>query len=98
MAGATAQREDEDTSVDGIVLRRSGRGWQVGPEQMADLTSAMVLADLLAADLGPPAPRPVAPRPAAPRPPRPPRELRVTLPRRATRPTRATPTRRRGWR
>ena len=67
MAGETAQREDEDTSVDGIVLRRSGRGWQVGPEQMADLTSAMVLADLLAADLGPPAPRLTAPRPAAPR-------------------------------
>ncbi len=94
MAGATAQREDEDTSVDGIVLRRSGRGWQVGPEQMADLTSAMVLADLLAADLGPPALArpPLARRPLA-RPPlaRPPRELRATLPR-AT-PTRATPTR-----
>ena len=60
MAGETAPREDEDTSEDGIVLRRSGRGWQVGPEQMADLTSAMVLADLLAADLGPP-PRPAAP-------------------------------------
>ena len=69
MAGETAQREDEDTSVDGIVLRRSGRGWQVGPEQMADLTSAMVLADLLAADLG--RPRPATPRPAAPRPPTP---------------------------
>jgi len=61
VAGETAQREDEDTSEDGIVLRRSGQGWQVGPEQMADLTSAMVLADLLAADLGPPTPRPAAP-------------------------------------
>jgi hypothetical protein len=61
VAGETAPREDEDTSEDGIVLRRSGRGWQVGPEQTADLTSAMVLADLLAADLGPPAPRPAAP-------------------------------------
>ena len=61
MAGETAQREDEDTSEDGIVLRRSGQGWQVGPEQLADLTSAMVLADLLAADLGPPPPRPAAP-------------------------------------
>jgi len=38
-----------------VVVRRSGRGWQVGPEQTADLTSAMVLADLLAADLGEPA-------------------------------------------
>jgi hypothetical protein len=53
-AGETAQREDQETSEDGIVLRRSGRGWQVGPEQLTDLTSAMVLADLLAADLGPP--------------------------------------------
>ena len=61
VAGETAQREDEATSEDGIVLRRSGQGWQVGPEQLADLTSAMVLADLLAADLGPPPPRPAAP-------------------------------------
>jgi hypothetical protein len=61
VARETAQREDEDTSEDGIVLRRSGQGWQVGPEQLADLTSAMVLADLLAADLGPPPPRPAAP-------------------------------------
>jgi hypothetical protein len=37
-----------------VVVRRSGRGWQVGPEETADLTSAMVLADLLAADLGSP--------------------------------------------
>jgi len=40
------------------VVRRSERGWQVGDEQAADLTSAMVLADLLAADLGAPAPPP----------------------------------------
>ena len=38
-----------------LVVRRSGQGWQVGPEETADLTSAMVLADLLAADLGSPA-------------------------------------------
>jgi len=38
-----------------VLVRRSGQGWQVGPEETADLTSAMVLADLLAADLGPPA-------------------------------------------
>ena len=37
-----------------VVVRRSGQGWQVGPEETADLTSAMVLADLLAADLGSP--------------------------------------------
>jgi hypothetical protein len=36
-------------------VRRSGQGWQVGDEETADLTSAMVLADLLAADLGAPA-------------------------------------------
>jgi ANTAR domain len=60
-AGETAQREDQETSEDGMVLRRSRRGWQVGPEQLTDLTSAMVLADLLAADLGPPAPPPARP-------------------------------------
>jgi ANTAR domain len=38
--------------TDGIVVRRSDQGWQVGGEQTTDLTSAMVLADLLAADLG----------------------------------------------
>jgi hypothetical protein len=43
-----------DTSG-GIVVRRSGQGWHVGDEEAADLTSAMVLADLLAADLGVPA-------------------------------------------
>ena len=45
-----------------LVVRRSGQGWQVGPEETADLTSAMVLADLLAADLGSPA----VPLPAGP--------------------------------
>lgn len=44
-----------DASPYGVVVRRSARGWQVGDEQAADLTSAMVLADLLAADLGSPA-------------------------------------------
>jgi hypothetical protein len=42
------------------VVRRSAQGWQVGDEQAADLTSAMVLADLLAADLG--SPRKTRPR------------------------------------
>ena len=41
-------------------MRRSAGGWQVGDEEAADLTSAMVLADLLAADLGAPAPPPAA--------------------------------------
>ena len=42
------------------MVRRSARGWQVGDEQAADLTSAMVLADLLADDLGAPAPSPAS--------------------------------------
>jgi len=53
------------TKPDEAVVRRSGRGWIVGDEAAPDLTSAMVLADLLAADLassepaaaGKPAPR-----------------------------------------
>jgi hypothetical protein len=48
-------------STDPVVVRRSGEGWQVGAEETADLTSAMVLADLLAADLGVPAPPPAGP-------------------------------------
>ena len=47
-----------ETTPDAVVVRRSERGWQVGAEETADLTSAMVLADLLAADLGTPAPPP----------------------------------------
>jgi ANTAR domain-containing protein len=46
---------------EGVVVRRSGQGWQVGAEETADLTSAMVLADLLAADLGFLAPPPASP-------------------------------------
>ena len=61
MSGQTTRREREHAATEGmsgdpVVVRRSGQGWQVGPEQAADLTSAMVLADLLAADLGGPAP------------------------------------------
>ena len=32
------------------VVRRSGQGWRVGDDELPDLTSAMVLADLLAAE------------------------------------------------
>ena len=72
MGGDRTQREDEDTApepmgTDPVVVRRSGQGWQVGPEETADLTSAMVLADLLAADLGSPA-VPLAGPPAGPPP------------------------------
>src|ERR1700728_2372907 len=38
-----------------VIVRRSESGWQVSGEETADLTSAMVLADLLAVDLGAPA-------------------------------------------
>jgi hypothetical protein len=43
---------DTPTEASGLVVRRGEQGWQVGDEQAADLTSAMVLADLLAAELG----------------------------------------------
>jgi hypothetical protein len=42
------------------VIRRSGQGWRVDDEELPDLISAIVLADLLAAEL-PGAPRPVPP-------------------------------------
>jgi hypothetical protein len=42
----------DDESAGELVVRRSGQGWQVGDEETDDLTSAMVLADLLAGDLG----------------------------------------------
>jgi hypothetical protein len=41
------------------IARRTATGWRVGDEEVSDLTSAMVLADLLAAELpagGPPTP------------------------------------------
>jgi hypothetical protein len=37
-------------SRDGVVVRKAERGWVVGDENVSDLTSAMVLADLFAAD------------------------------------------------
>ena len=52
---------DTPTEASGLVVRRSEQGWQVGDEQAADLTSAMVLADLLAAELGSPGSAPIPP-------------------------------------
>jgi hypothetical protein len=46
------------------VARRTANGWRVGDEEVSDLTSAMVLADLLAAEL-PTQPMPVLAAPAA---------------------------------
>jgi ANTAR domain len=57
----TGETSSESADNSGLVVRRSGQGWQVGDEQAADLTSAMVLADLLAAELGSPAPPPAGP-------------------------------------
>jgi hypothetical protein len=57
---------DTANDASGLVVRRSDQGWQVGDEQAADLTSAMVLADILAAELGTPAPPPASP-PRSPR-------------------------------
>src|SRR5215469_18695952 len=52
--------EQVDMSVDGatgrhgrdddVVVRKADRGWVVGGENVSDLTSAIVLADLFAAD------------------------------------------------
>ena len=79
MDGELTRREDQDAArqamgavpisgpISGpVVVRRSGQGWQVGAEETADLTSAMVLADLLAADLGSPAAPPSGPLVAPP--------------------------------
>jgi len=52
----------EGNSSEEVVVRRSDTGWQVAGEETADLTSAMVLADLLAVDVGTPPqpPKPVS--------------------------------------
>jgi len=43
---------------EGPVVRRTASGWSVGDEDMPDLTCAMVLADLIAAELPDPVPEP----------------------------------------
>ena len=40
-----------DAAQEDVVVRKAERGWVVGDESVSDLTSAMVLADLFAADL-----------------------------------------------
>jgi len=59
MSGETTT---EGNSSEEVVVRRSDTGWQVAGEETADLTSAMVLADLLAVDVGTPPqpPKPVS--------------------------------------
>jgi hypothetical protein len=60
-AGAGSYRRE-----DAPVARRTPTGWRVGDEEVSDLTSAMVLADLLAAELPAEAP-PTPGHPAGPR-------------------------------
>jgi hypothetical protein len=43
-------RSNEAGQNDDVVVRKAERGWVVGEENVSDLTSAMVLADLFAAD------------------------------------------------
>jgi hypothetical protein len=50
LAGVVEAHVDPDGGR--VVVRRTPVGWQVGSDREGDLTSAMVLADLLAEDLG----------------------------------------------
>jgi hypothetical protein len=58
MSGETVDESAYGDPAGAVVVRRSDVGWQVAGEETADLTSAMVLADLLAADVGAPGPPP----------------------------------------
>jgi hypothetical protein len=46
---------------DDAIVRRTKDGWRVGSDDLPDLTCAMILADLLAAETGMPAARPAKP-------------------------------------
>src|ERR1700744_1775730 len=46
----SANRASGVGGSDDVVVRKAERGWVVGDEKVSDLTSAMVLADLFAAD------------------------------------------------
>jgi hypothetical protein len=51
MSGAESERQvDARQEPDDLVVRRGDRGWVVGAEEVSDLTSAMVLADLFASE------------------------------------------------
>lgn len=65
MSGAGKEWPDDD-----VVVRKGERGWVVGKEEVSDLTSAMVLADLFAAEHPPVAGQQVPDQQASP--PRPP--------------------------
>jgi ANTAR domain len=51
VVGAEEPQEDAGPAGAGLVIRRTAGGWQVGEHEVPDLTSAMVLADLLASEL-----------------------------------------------
>jgi hypothetical protein len=53
--GSPAQ-DGPGTPVDDAVVRRTKDGWRVGDADLPDLTSAMVLADLISAELAAPEP------------------------------------------
>jgi ANTAR domain len=46
----SGNRSNDGRHTDDVVVRKAERGWVVGEENVSDLTSAMVLADLFAAD------------------------------------------------
>jgi hypothetical protein len=69
-SAVTSATEVADTIVDGVpafvlpddaVVRRTKDGWRVGSDDLPDLTCAMILADLLAAETGMPDERPAKP-------------------------------------
>src|SRR5690348_2997386 len=47
---AKGSSRDARETDDDVVVRKAEHGWVVGGEEVSDLTSAMVLADLFAAD------------------------------------------------
>jgi hypothetical protein len=49
MSGAERPRPESERPDD-LVVRKADRGWVVGEEEVSDLTSAMVLADIFAAE------------------------------------------------
>lgn len=64
MSGVGRERP-EGERPDDLVVRKGERGWVVGEEEVSDLTSAMVLADIFASEHAA-APGPQAPPPQSP--------------------------------
>jgi hypothetical protein len=64
-AGDSAESSSRHRDQPPTVLRRTAAGWSVGDEDVPDLTCAMVLADLIAAELPDDSPESPARQPAA---------------------------------